>query len=577
MRYDEKECLLHPLVSSTAIPEKFTYPFCYTPAEVTVTAAGAVMKHIACTPRLAECFSGGKMLGVLTVLTGNGEKGFLAAFSGLAGGSNSIPYFVPPVIDLLQPDGHFKLTEAEISAAGLAIEAMEHSPQMADAVREVEEAGKRKADLTAEWKAHMAGSKARRDKLRAEGADSSVISELIRESQFEKAQLKRITRECDMNLTRARERLDSLVSEIAALKKDRQRKSEELQRWISENSIVTNARGESLSIWEIFSRQGLVPPGGTGECAAPKLLNYAYRHGLKPVAMGEFWYDPEYAGVRVNPRSTCRKRQEEARIHGRFYPSCQGKCGPLLPFMLEGLDVEKNPLEIQEDPYRDNISILYDDQYITVAVKPSGMLSVPGKTGARSFQEILSEKTGTSLLSVHRLDMDTSGIMVFAKDSRSKAELQRQFAAHEVRKTYSAVLDTSSRNQATALEEGDKGTISLPLSPDYMDRPRQKADFRSGKEAVTHYEVTATGNGWAEVKFMPVTGRTHQLRVHASHPEGLGCPISGDRLYGNRNTGTSRLHLHACRIQLRHPVKGCLMEFFSESPFISRQEHTDTD
>lgn len=569
--------MLHPLEADAVLPDKFTYPFCYTPAEVTVTAAGAVMKHIAETPGLAGRFAGGKMLGVLTVLTENGEKGFLAAFSGLAGGSNSIPYFVPPVIDLLQPDGHFKLTEAEISAAGLAIEAMEHSPQMADAVREVEEAGKRKADRTAEWKAHMAGSKARRDKQRAEGADSSVISELIRESQFEKAQLKRITRECDMDLARARERLDSLVSEIAALKKDRQKKSEELQRWISENSIVTNARGESLSIWEIFSRQGLVPPGGTGECAAPKLLNYAYRHGMKPVAMGEFWYDPGYAGVQDNAQPTCRERQEEARIHGRFYPSCQGKCGPLLPFMLEGLEVEENPLETQKAPSGDKISILYDDLYMTVAVKPSGMLSVPGKTGTPSFQEILSGKTGTPLLSVHRLDMDTSGIMVFAKDCRSQAELQRQFAGHEVRKTYSAILDTSSRPAGSTLREGDKGTISLPLSPDYMDRPRQKADFRSGKEAVTHYEVTATGNGWAEVKFMPVTGRTHQLRVHASHPEGLGCPISGDRLYGNRNAEASRLHLHACHIQLRHPLTGCLMEFSSESPFISRQEHTDTD
>lgn len=575
MRYDTEDGMLHPLPADAVIPDKFTYPFCYTPAEVTVMAAGAVMKHIAGTPGLAGCFSGGKMLGVLTVLTEDGKKGFLAAFSGLAGGSNRIPYFVPPVIDLLEPDGHFKITESEISAVRQTIEEKEHSPQMAEAVKEVEAAEKRKADRTAEWKAHMARSKARRDMLRAEGKDTASSADLIRESQFEKAQLRRITRECDMEVARARERLNEMISEITDLKRARQRKSEELQRWISENSIVCNARGENMSIWEIFSRQGLVPPGGTGECAAPKLLDYAYRHGLKPVAMGEFWYDPEYAGVQGDTTSTCRGRQEEARIHGRFYPSCKGKCGPLLPFMLEGLEVEGNPLELQKDPSGDKISILYDDRYMTVAVKPSGMLSVPGKTGTRSFQEILSEKTGTPLLSVHRLDMDTSGIMVFAKDSRSKAELQRQFAAHEVRKTYSAVLDTSSR--ATALGKGDKGTISLPLSPDYLDRPRQKADFLSGKEAVTHYEVTDAGDGWAEIEFMPVTGRTHQLRVHASHPEGLGCPISGDRLYGNRNTGTSRLHLHACRIQLRHPVTGCLMEFFSESPFISRQEHTDTD
>ena len=347
---------------------------------------------------------------------------------------------------------------------------------------------------------------------------------------------------------------------IAALKRLRQEKSEALQEWISRNMVVENALGEQKSVWDIFSGEGLVPPGGTGECAAPKLLHYAYTHRLEPVAMGEFWYGKSLGN--------------EVRQHGRFYPSCKGKCGPLLKFMMQGLDVETEHLEPVSgtaDCSTATPAIIYEDSDIIAADKPSGMLSVPGKTGGKSLLEILSEMLGISLFGVHRLDMDTSGVIVFAKNPGAQKNLQRQFETGQVEKEYIALLDTAgngtpdavsrltvSRQAATALS----GTISLPLAPDYHDRPRQKVDSGHGKKAVTEYNITGTGEGWAKVLFRPLTGRTHQLRVHAAHPMGLGSPIKGDRLYGSADSA-GRLCLHASLIKFRHPATGLPMELAS--------------
>lgn len=346
--------------------------------------------------------------------------------------------------------------------------------------------------------------------------------------------------------------------EIAELQSRRKALSNELQEWLFEQYRVLNGRGEERSIREVFAERGLIPPSGTGECAAPKLLDYAYRHQLKPIAMGEFWYG--------------RSPLKEVRHQGRFYPSCTGKCGPLLSYMLEGLEVEENPLDsdkiwLAADGKPALPRVLFEDEHIIVVDKPSGMLSVPGRTGSKqSLQEWLAAREGFAgeVHSCHRLDMDTSGLMVFAKDLRTKADIEGQFAQREVHKTYQARLCATP--QAKQFRVGHKGVISIPLMLDYYDRPRQMADFEQGKKAVTQFEVIANlPGGEMDVRFTPLTGRTHQLRVHAAHPMGLGRPILGDRLYGGieGSDGTQRLCLHADSLSFTHPVTGEEMEFHS--------------
>jgi len=309
-----------------------------------------------------------------------------------------------------------------------------------------------------------------------------------------------------------------------------------LQDWLFEQYKVSNALGEIISIKEVFARRGLVPPGGTGDCAAPKLLQYAYSNGLTPLSMGEFWYG-ESGGSQV-------------REQGRFYPSCTGKCGPLLTFMMEGLEVDPNPLD-KEYTSGEEPSVLFEDESIIVVCKPEGMLSVPGRTRAVSLLEWLQQRYGQQVYSCHRLDMDTSGVMVFAKNLSAKVELERQFSNRETFKEYRARLCSSPKPFGHA----HRGTIALPLCADYYDRPRQCVDFENGKLAVTEYEVVSVlPNAELEVLFRPKTGRTHQLRVHAAHIKGLGRPIKGDRLYGNPSGG--RLYLHAETLGFTHPTTG---------------------
>ena len=325
--------------------------------------------------------------------------------------------------------------------------------------------------------------------------------------------------------------------------------SRRLQNWLFEQYVVLNGRGERRSIRQIFADRGLVPPGGTGDCAAPKLLQYALQHGLKPLAIGEFWYGASPA--------------REVRRSGAFYPACTGKCGPLLGYMLQGVDVEPNPLESDAHWLLTDPVVRYEDADLIVAEKPAGMLAVPGRpvpgvAPRRSLQDWLADYCGQPVLACHRLDMDTSGLMVFAKTPEAQAALQRQFENREVSKAYLASVMAGE----TPLKAGDRGKISLPLAPDWYDRPRQMVDPEHGKPAVTDYEVLdVRPDGSAFVRLIPYTGRTHQLRVHCAHPAGLGRPILGDRLYGGDDA--PRLMLHAAHLSFRHPSDGRRMTFES--------------
>jgi len=320
--------------------------------------------------------------------------------------------------------------------------------------------------------------------------------------------------------------------------------SQELQMWLFTQYRLLNARGEErdlVSIWQDYHsserirRKYPLPPGGTGDCCAPKLLQFAYRQGLKPVAMAEFWWGE-------SPRT-------EIRQHGQFYPACRGKCKPVLTWMLQGLEVDPNPEE-RGLPQLD-IEVVYEDDWMVVVNKPSGLLSVPGRIGTHSVATILHQRFPNSMLA-HRLDMWTSGLMVAAKSRSVHAALQQQFSDHTISKRYVALLDgVPSRRQ---------GRISLPLLSDPINRPRQVVDYERGKPAVTDYELVDDNRVW----LFPHTGRTHQLRMHCAHPDGLGCPIRGDELYGRPD---DRLYLHAERIELNHPVTGVRQRFEIEAPF----------
>ncbi len=197
-----------------------------------------------------------------------------------------------------------------------------------------------------------------------------------------------------------------------------------------------------------------------------------------------------------------------------------------------------------------------------VVDKPSGMLSVPGRTGEPSVQSLLSGICDEVHI-VHRLDQDTSGLMVVALNAAAYHHLQRQFMQHTISKRYIALVSCAHQLPAST-------TISLPLRPDPLDRPRQVVDPVNGKTAVTRCEVIATEGCIARLALMPLTGRTHQLRMHCAHVKGLNAPIVGDRLYGwqspNSETAT-RLCLHAEQLTFVHPVSAQEMTFKSVVPF----------
>ena len=523
-----------PPETSLNIPERFTDPFRYSPHPLVSLAAKMLMKRISASEELSSYFSEGKMLGVLVVSNASGQIGYLAAFSGNVSGHSHLEGFVPPIYDLLDPSGYFKIKEAEITAMNNSIYALENGTGFNSLKQELTRAETRRDEEIGLLKARMAISKRERDEIRRETSDPSRLRELIRESQFEKAELRRLKLGWEENISTLKEDIRTILEELKRMKTRRAEMSDALQKWIFSQYIVHNALGESSSIGEIFDRSGLIPPGGTGECAAPKLLEYAYRNSLKPLAMGEFWYG-------LSPETA-------VRTQGHFYPSCTSKCGPLMGYMLQGLSTES-----EKDPLIGVPEIVFEDEHIIAASKPSGMPSVPGLNGRESMEEWLSSFYGQKVYPVHRLDMDTSGIILFARNIETSIALQKEFEQHSISKTYKARLSRTKEGRPVA--DGDTGKIHLALSADYDERPRQKVDLQQGRTAITFYNVRSVGSdGSIEIIFQPYTGRTHQLRVHSAHTSGLGHPIIGDLLYGG--SVASRLHLHAFEISFTHPANG---------------------
>lgn len=531
-----------PEDTTYTLPERFTNPFRYAPHPLVLKAAELLMEEI---KPLKELFSEGKMLGVLVVRDKNGQTGYLAGFSGNAGGRNIIEGFVPPIYNLLDPEGHFKIKEAEITSLNSRIDQLNGSYRLNKLKEDLTSCMKQKDHAIDVIKTKMTVSKKKRDEIRSKESDPSRLACLIQESQHEKAELKRTRLEWDEKIEILKKGIIETEEEIKRLKSSRASLSDELQKWIFNRYIVHNASGEEKSIKCIFDDEGLTPPGGTGECAAPKLLNHAYIKGMTPIAMGEFWYG--------------RSPDTAVRSHGRFYPSCTSKCGPLLGFMTQGLDIETDDRKAKlGEP-----SIIHEDDSLIVVSKPSGMPSVPGLNGLESLHEWLKARSSTEIHPVHRLDMDTSGIMLYAKDESTAVHIRKQFESHTIRKTYKARLCRPDND--IYMPERSTGEINLPLMADYDERPRQKADKTQGKHAHTFFEVTRNNeDGTTDICFHPLTGRTHQLRVHSAHHLGLGRPILGDLLYGGACATTTRLHLHSASITFIHPASGVEMTFSTD-------------
>ena len=542
--------MLHRFTTSITdipLPERFTYPFCYTPHPLCILAAKEVQSYLTRQTAWKDELRQGKMFGVLIVQTEHGETGYLAAFSGILAGKNLHPFFVPPVYNLLQPQGFFKIEEENISSINRNIRQLENDKAYAALSAELARTIQSAENILATAKAQLKEAKTAREQRRKEKElNAQEEAELIRESQFQKAEYKRLERSWKARITTLQTQTEDWERRISALKSERKTRSAALQQKLFEQFGMLNYRGEVKNLCEIFGQTvHKTPPAGAGECAAPKLLQQAYLHGWKPIAMAEFWWGD-------SPKT-------EIRHHGHYYPACKGKCEPILQHMLQGLQVEENPMLKRMQVPSQNLEIVYEDPWLSVINKPAGMLSVPGKEDAVSVYSLMREQypEADGPLAVHRLDMATSGLMLIAKTKRVHQNLQAQFKNRLVRKRYVALLE--------GIVPKDKGTVDLPLCLNPLDRPRQMVHTEHGKPAITDYQVLERLDGKrTRIAFYPRTGRTHQLRIHAAHPLGLHCPIIGDELYGEK---ADRLYLHAEYLEFTHPITGETVRITKEAEF----------
>jgi len=542
-------------IDSYVLPERFTFPFYYEPHPLSILAAKELQEYLEQQTDwehnfgLEENQEGaviGKMFGVMIVRNEQNEIGYLAAFSGKLAEKNSHSLFVPPIFDMLEEDSFFIVGIKELTQINDTIEALENNPEF---IALTELLKTETASATAkleEQKLKMSEAKKVRKLLRKKAQEEITdaasleieMNNLVRESLKDKFLLRELTEYLEERLSATKQKLNTYTTKIAALKEARKLKSADLQQQLFDQYHFLNNKGETKSLCAIFENTTqLKPPAAAGECAAPKLLQYAYLNKLQPIAMAEFWWGE-------SPKSEIRK-------HGQFYPACRGKCEPILGHMLEGLSVDENPLLINP-ALGVEIETIYEDDYLAIVNKPAEFLSVPGINIMDSVYERMKLRypTATGPLIVHRLDMATSGLMLIAKDKDTHKVLQSQFIKRTVKKRYIALLD--------GLVSDSEGEIDLPLRIDLEDRPRQLVCYEYGKRAVTKWKVIERTGQQTRIHFWPITGRTHQLRMHASHSSGLNAPIVGDDLYG---TKANRLHLHAEWLEFRHPVTKEIMEF----------------
>ena len=594
--------IFHPFHHTTAEehPKRMNNPLDYTPHPLCIKACKELQTYLAERKDWQEEICRGKMFGVLIVeklpqniAQGKSEIGYLAAYSGQIGGRSDWDDFVPAVFDYLQSDGYFKNHEAEITRINQSILQLESDERMKEAKKLIASLEEERKKTIAAYQEKIKEAKAKRDARREEARldpEHKAVTpeeeqEMTKESQFMKAELRRLKKSLAEKTTLETEYAD-YQDNLQRLKQLRKTLSDALQQWLFSQFRMLNYQGESKDLLEIFrdaafqdttrrdsafrdslldSPQAsiiskrtafkMVPPAGSGECCEPKLLQYAYSHGFKPLQMAMFWWG--------------ESPKEEIRHHLQFYPACNGKCKPILHWMLPdkvfatsttAMSPNDNT-SIKDVSTYNKVETLFEDQELAVIYKPEGLLSVPGKDSLQPSIYALMRKrypTAASPLIVHRLDMATSGLMVIAKTEFAYHRLQKEFLHHRVQKKYIAIIgckDKEACDRLAKVSKRGRAFLSLPLMPDYLDRPRQIVHHEQGKEAITEYEILERiDDTHLRLALYPKTGRTHQLRVHCAHQKGLNAPILGDPLYGNEKA--SRLHLHAEEITFEHPLTG---------------------
>jgi tRNA pseudouridine32 synthase/23S rRNA pseudouridine746 synthase len=554
-----KNCfiLFEKPIAGIELPSRFTFPFYYQAHEVVKVAANQLQNYLINQKEWKHNFglhstdTGlviGKMFGVLIVENEQKELGFLAAYSGKLADSNEHDYFVPPVYDMLKKDGFYKMEEKIVSSLNTELEEVENNTEYQDIKNYFENQSEiAKAEIEKEKQELKVLKRERKIKRNAaltsfSTTDFELLQEELKDESLKQQYFfRKLQFSWQERLEDSEKQLKVFTDKITALKNERKQRSNQLQQRLFDNYKFLNAEGDYKSLQTIFSKElEIAPPAGAGECAAPKLLHYAYQNNLKPIALGEFWWGQ-------SPKSEIRKHKE-------FYPSCRNKCEPILGFMLQGLEVEENPM-LNNPAEGKTLQTIYEDDYLLLINKPAEFLSVPGRKIKDSVQTRMQEKYPTAML-VHRLDQSTSGLLLVAKQREIYHHLQSQFMKRTVNKRYVALLD--------GILEQEKDLIDLPLRVDLDNRPHQLVCYEHGRAAQTKYEVLEVNNGKTRVHFYPITGRTHQLRVHAAHQNGLNAPIIGDDLYGKK---TNRLHLHAEYLEFTHPKTKERVSFMVEAEF----------
>ena len=542
-------------ISGISLPEKFTFPFYYEPHELSRIATTELQSYLEKQTDFEHNFGLkenqeglviGKMFGVLVCQNQEGELGYLWAFSGKLAGVNHLPYFVPTIFDMLHEDGFFRKEEEVLNAINRQIEILENSDELYKKKNELDATKIEALTDIQNQKDKIKRLKLERDEKRISFTNLSSAEieqlefELSEESKKESILLKKMTKYWNLTVESRKLKVESLQAEIEKLKEERKQKSSELQQRLFAEYAFLNQEKKLKSVGEIFDNN---PPAGAGECAAPKLLHYAFQNNLKPIALAEFWWGQ-------SPKSEVRK-------HKQFYPACRSKCEPILAHMLHGIEMDDNPL-LENPAEGKDIEIVFEDEYLAVINKPAEFLSVPGKNIQDSVYERVKKRypEASGPLIVHRLDMSTSGLLLIAKSEEIYIQLQSQFIKRTVKKRYVALLD--------GIVKQPEGIINLPLRVDLDNRPNQLVCYEYGKPAETHFKVIEIKNKKTRIHFFPITGRTHQLRVHASHSLGLNCPIVGDDLYGIK---ANRLHLHAEEITFTHPISKETLTIFKEAEF----------
>lgn len=481
----------------------------------------------------------GKMYGVLLVELPNGELGVLKAFSGLLNGHSVVEGWVPPIPGREEVRWAQNQTLAELEAIKQELITLKQLPerqQYAEAAREFEQQLQAMSDRHRNCKHQRQQQRQFLYSQLTNEALTAALAQLEYQSQQQGIERRQFKRQRDVVLQPLQQLIAATDARIRELKQRRQALSRQLQTQMHAAYSLMNFFGQSLTLQQLMP-DGL--PTGTGDCCAPKLLHYAATHQLKPLAMAEFWW------------GSASKNQE--KVQGKFYEACAQRCQPLMGFLLAGM---------KSAELKDRLQVIFEDEWLIAVNKPPGLLSVPGRYSDRQ-DSILSRlqcllPDGGNLVTVHRLDQETSGILLLARDRQTHSQLSQQFQQRLVHKVYEAIL--------AGCVSADQGIINLPLWGNPQNRPYQQVNWQYGKPSVTKFRVLAREGDYTRVEFTPLTGRTHQLRVHAADTQGLGICILGDRLYGCR-ANASRLHLHAREITFTHPSSGNTLHLQTQTPF----------